>query len=166
MSENIPTNIADAFTKAANAALQKFPYTKFQCASISAWIAEYINGQGISCKVALGTLRCNGSYAFKYSGPIPRQAKNSIHWDGHAWVEFEQRIIGDASLFRTARSLTDESNLKKHLENLGLLHRGAIMFSYADAKQHNGLRYVRKSYLHGEIVPTLISGLEELNRPR
>jgi len=163
MNEQLPEPIVEAFGSLAQTALEVFPVTTWQCVGLSAWIANQLNTEGVGCKVALGSLRCNNILAFKYVRPVPKRPKKSFNWDGHAWVEFEGNIIGDASLCRTARESPSASNMRNHLEHIGALHLGALMFTYSKARNSHGLKYSRKSYLHDEAYNTVIEALERIN---
>lgn len=152
-----------AFQVASNKALEMFPDMFGQCVGVSAWIVRHLRRDGISCRVALGTLLCNGRLAFKYERPIPRRPKGAIDWKGHAWVDFNSRAVGEVSLYRTARALPQASNLKQNLLELGLLRNGASLFSYSHAESELNLKYKIKSYLHEEVYSQVIEGLEAVN---
>ena len=154
---------AAKFQSAANEALQRFPCMQGQCVAVSAWIVERLRSEGVLCRVALGTLRCRGRLVFEYQGPIPRRPKGAIHWSGHAWVDFQANAIGEVSLFRTARRLPSDSNLRNCLDEAGFLQSGAMLSSYTDLETDLGLKYKAKSYLHQEVYEKAIEGLEALN---
>jgi hypothetical protein len=163
---NTPDDIKAPFRKRAVEALTVFPDTIGQCAALCAYISARLTEDSIPNKVALGSLSCNGIKAFHYNKPIPAMPSASMVWDGHAWIEFSGGIIGEASLFRTARAAPPQSNLRQNLEAHGLLGRGAILIAANDALADYGLKYRQKTYLAESAFPILIDGLIAINKGR
>lgn len=153
---------SEKFGQRTTEGLTIFPVTEGLCVNLCAWISLKLHEDGVRHCVCLGSLSCNGVRAFKYIKAFPRKPTRPIDWDGHAWIEFSQGYIGEPSLLRTARSLPSGSNIKKHLEFLNLLHRGAVLFSPQDVKD-SGLKYTKKQVMHESTIPLLVQGLIRIN---
>lgn len=154
--------IADGFGKRATEALAAFPNTIGRCVNLCAFISARLRDDGIMNDVCLGSLSCSGKKAFQYRKPFPRNPKGPIEWDGHAWLEFSDGRIGEPSLMRTARAQPMHSNLRRHLEMLQILERGAVLISKEDAIE-NGFKYTRKGVLWRDLERPLIEGLFAIN---
>jgi hypothetical protein len=105
---SIPEAINSALSEQTTEALKTFPITSGQCVALCAYIPVRLSKRSISNKVALGSLSCNGIKTFQYKKPIPAHPSQSMEWDGNAWIEFQNHIIDEPSLFRTARELRQE----------------------------------------------------------
>ncbi len=162
MTETQLDPIAEGFGKRATEALAAFPNTVGRCVNLCAYISARLRDDGILNEVCLGSLSCNGTKTFQYRKAFPRNPKGPVEWDGHAWLEFSDGRIGEPSLMRTARAQSEHSNLRRHLEMLEILDRGAVLMSKEDATR-NGFKYTRKSILGRELERPLIEGLLAVN---
>jgi hypothetical protein len=160
---SLPEELKAAFSRRSMEALTSFPNTIGQCAALCAYISARLTEDSIANRVALGSLSCNGVKAFQYKKPIPAMPSASTVWDGHAWIEFPDGVIGEPSLFRTARAAPKQSNLRQNLETHGLIGRGAILIAASDALIDYGLKYRQITYLNEEAFLPLIDGLMTVN---
>ena len=151
-----------AFQNRAREMLALFPRTEGQCVGLCACISAKLDEDRIPHSVALGSLSCNGIKAFQYVKAFPSKPSGPIVWDGHAWIEFSHGYIGEPSLLRTARVLPDTSNIKQHLQSLGIIGKGAILLN-EQAKQKMGLKYTRKAILRPSLIASLAAGLISIN---
>jgi hypothetical protein len=157
-------SLNEAFSKRALEALTAFPDTIGQCVALCAYISARLTEDSIANRVALGSLSSNGVKAFQYRKPVTAISSASTVWDGHAWIELAGGMIGEPSLFRTARAAQRQSNLRQNLEAHGLIGKGAILISAADALKDYGLKYRQKGYLQEAAFPRLIEGLIAMNK--
>ncbi len=154
--------LQDNFRDAAVTTLSAFASTEGQCVGVSASISLILQDRNIPHKIALGSLSCNGVKAFQYRKAIPKSSNGIMDWDGHAWIEFVEGYIGEASLFRTAKAALCNSNMRQHLKSCGLLTKGAIFFDL-ESRRNFRLKYVRKSYLDLGMAPRFSDGLMQIN---
>ncbi len=154
--------LLEHFRDSATSALRRFPHTVGQCVGLCAYISRDLKGRGVSNEVALGSLTCAGIRVFKYNKPIPARPKRLVDWDGHAWIEFADGVVGEPSLLRTARNKPNNSNIKRHLHELGFLNGWALLMS-RDEQRNFGLKYVRKQILKEDRFDNLIGGLDFIN---
>lgn len=160
-----PEAFGKAFAACTRDALLTFRNTTGQCVGLCAAISWALTQDGVSNKVALGSLYCGGVPAFVYSGPFSTALSDTIVWDGHAWIEFPSGIIGEPSLLRTAKAAPRENYLRQTLERLGIIDKGAFLLPESDALAAFGLKYTRMAYLaEGDFDP-LIHGLIATNPP-
>ena len=153
---------SEKFSQRTSEVLGIFPNTAGLCVNLCACISFALQNDGVAHSVALGSLSCKGVKVFQYTGAFPRKPNRPAAWDGHAWIEFADGYIGEPSLLRTARTFPETSNVKNHLKRLGLLGRGALLFSAQQAKDH-GFKYTKKQELHRPTIPSLIEGLVHVN---
>ncbi|OAI23823.1 hypothetical protein A1351_18715 [Methylosinus sp. R-45379] len=159
----LPEELKAAFSKCAVDALATFPKTAGQCVALCAYISARLTEDSIANRVALGSLSCNGVKTFQYKKPISVAPSGSSVWDGHAWIEFPDGVIGEPSLFRTAKAFPKHSSLRQNLEAHGLIDRGAILISASDALKDYGLKYRQRTYLKEAAFVPLIHGLMAIN---
>lgn len=153
---------SEKFGKRTSEALKMFPVTAGLCVNLCAFISFELENDGVPHSVCLGSLSCNGVKVFQYTKAFPRQPSRPVDWDGHAWIEFPHRYIGEPSLLRSAQTFPDSSNIKNHLRRLNVLHRGALLLSLQNVEEI-GLKYTKKQELHKSTIPSLIRGLVEIN---
>ena len=162
MIEKQIDQIAEGFGKRTRDALDAFPNTVGRCVNLCAYISARLRDDGILNEVCLGSLSCNGTKTFQYRKAFPRNPKGPVEWYGHAWLEFSDGRIGEPSLIRTARAQPANNNLRRHLEILGFLNRGAVLMRKEGAIR-NGFKYTKKSILGRELERPLIEGLLAVN---
>jgi len=162
---DIPIEIRESFVKHTTTAFNVFENTKGQCVALCAYIGSKIKDDNINCCIALGSLSCNGIETYEYSGEFPSNPNESkfIDWEGHAWIEFENRFIGEPSLIRTAKALPRESNVRTQLEKIDMLSTGAFLTCKNDALFNMGLLYEKKNTLNNEMIRPIAAGLFKLN---
>jgi hypothetical protein len=143
-------------------ALAAFPNTVGRCVNLCTYISERLKEDGVEHRVALGSLSCRGIKTFQYRTAFPLRPNRKISWEGHAWIEFPDASIGEPSLLRTAQTLPIGSNLRSHLDEIGILQRGAIMMSRQQQLEW-ALKYTKKQQLSNSAFAALIGGLMHLN---
>lgn len=154
--------VGPVFLEVASEALQRFPNTVGQCISLCAYLSTQLSERNVPHSIVLGSLNCLGVKTFKYTRSFPRRPSGPIEWDGHAWLEFPGDLIGDPSLTRTARVQAQHSNLRLHLDRLGLLQRGGFLLGRRELAD-SGLKYIAKKELKKFDLNALVRGLEFLN---
>ena len=157
MSGKISNEIQNAFVQRTTEALRIFPETAGRRVALCAYISDGLDKAGIPHSVALGSLSCNGLKTFQYRKAFPSNPKGPIIWEGHTWIELDG-YIGEPSLLRTARAQSVGSNLRRHLEHLGIIDRGAILMD-EQSRREFGLKYFRKETLKKTMIEPLIAGL-------
>lgn len=135
--------------------LFEFPETRGQCVGVSALLSQRLSSVECENYVALGSLKCRGRLAFKYSGPISSEP-GITQWDGHAWVIAANDTLIDLSLLRTAGALPKHSNLRRYLDEEGLLGKGVALM-HRQATHH--LSYFEKERLGHALFAPAIAGL-------
>ncbi len=158
----IAEDIKNSFNIRVTEALSLFPNTIGQCVALCAYVSSGLEQDGVHHSVAVGSLSCNGIKTFQYKRAFSSTPNIMHNWEGHAWIEFSDGVIGDPSLIRTARHQGPTSNLRRHLESLDLLSRGALLMD-ANARKEDRLKYYRKSYLKPKMFTPLIDGLKAMN---
>lgn len=154
--------VFDHLNETITSALSRFRFTTGQCVGLCAYISKNLKALGVENTVALGSLTCAGVKAFQYTKPIQQRPKTLVNWDGHAWIELSDGFVVEPSLLRTARAAPPSSNLRRHLENLDMLERGALLMYPEDRKVFE-LKYVRKAVLKENRYDEMIEGLIFLN---
>lgn len=155
--------VPDTVKEAMTFVLRGFGKLDGMCLGGSVALSTRLDELGAPNYVALGTLRCAGVTAFKYSKPnIPKTQDGKFDWDGHAWCVVEDKWIADVTLIRTARALPTGSNLKHHF--LPILNRGAIIVRRKGAiSSSDGLEYQEYSRLPKSSYDGLLAGVMHHN---
>ncbi|RPE63278.1 hypothetical protein EDD53_2877 [Pacificibacter maritimus] len=142
--------------------LKTHPNTASQCVAVCALISSELDQDEIPHSIALGSLSCNGVKAFQYKKAFPKRPKSLVDWEGHAWIDFDCGLVGEATLMRTARRFPDTSNMKSCLKSANLLDKGPFVLPRTTLLQL-GLKYTKRSQLHRSIYNPLIDGLKFIN---
>lgn len=153
---------AKRFLEISTEILKSYSYIDNQCVSVCALISSELEKDGIAHSIALGSLSCNGIKAFQYKKAFPKKPKTGVVWDGHAWIDFDGEVVGEATLMRSARRFPETSNIKTHLKRLNLLNKGAFVLPRAELRQL-GLKYTKRKELPISMVTPLIEGLKHIN---
>jgi len=154
------------FKDAYNNILIFFANKPFLCtqmsASLLAALKRYFPDR--SFKIKTGDLLYNNCILFKQNVDLNSlvQKENSVikaEWDGHCWVELDDRYILDISIFRTVYSDAFTKSCKQEiLDTFGFGH-GFLVID----KQHPdpSLRYIERSVLHDNIIDGILKAVVE-----
>ena len=142
--------------------LSDVPPRSGDCAMLSALWASGLNEYySMPAMVVAGDLKINGRKAFNCKKNIPtsNDSMRTIKekWDGHCWIEVGG-YIGDLSIFRTAYSLGENSNLKNFILSEFGEGRGILVSNKEGLP--NGMEYVPKYVLNDQRIAGLLRGLE------
>lgn len=138
--------------------------TPCKCIPISILIAGFLTKNDILSKVAYGNLKYNEKYLFKYSEGFDiniELEKYSVKlFDGHCWVEIDNKNILEASIFRTIYCSAEiEHNLiKQAIETKYGKNTGCYIF---DIYNTDNFEYERIGYIKEEIIEKETSKFSE-----
>ena len=129
----------------------------FKCLPISILIAGFLIAHEIDVKVIYGSLLYNGNFLFKYKEDSLNldclchdELPDNLDFYGHAWVEIDNKIIIDASIFRTLYySQEIKNDFKEYIYKEYGKNKGALIFkkNYTD-----NFQYIKYNYVKEEII--------------
>lgn len=131
------------------------------CAAMSAaWVALLRDRHDVPAVVVAGDLIIEGFTIFvcDRNVPLSTDVTDMTPWDGHCWIEIDGHV-GDASIFRTARTLHRPSRLTDFIERQFGLERGLMLAEHADLVRA-GMSYVPKYVLTETQINALLAGLK------
>jgi len=130
------------------------------CAPMSAaWAALLRDRYNIPAVAVAGNLVMEGATVFLCDRNIPdsTDSPDIVPWDGHCWMEVGG-YVGDASIFRTARTMHSRSKLRDFVERRFGLQRGLMLASRENLSRID-MVYAPKYVLTETQINALLNGL-------
>jgi hypothetical protein len=155
------------FKDACNSILTLFAYKPFLCTSMSVCLFAGLEHDfpDRSLKIKTGDLLYGDCIIFKQNYAFAQDESNVIkaEWDGHCWVELDDRYIIDISLFRTIYSDNFTKSCKQDILNAFGLKRGLLIVDKQDAEFINSfpLKYIEHNILHDKIIDGILKAVDE-----
>jgi hypothetical protein len=131
------------------------------CAAMSAaWVALLRDRHDVPAVAVAGDLIIEGFSIFVADRNVPQSTDlaDMTPWDGHCWMEIDGHV-GDASIFRTVRTINRPSRLRDFIERQFGLQRGLMLAEHADLTRA-GMSYVPKYVLTETQINALLAGLK------
>mgnify|MGYP001119265674 CR=1 FL=1 len=161
---------ADGFKRATNHVLSIYKPNPFLCTFMSASLLELLEIEfpERTFNIKTGDLYFCSECLFKQDFDLNSQTATHhdeiiANWEGHCWVELENRYIIDISLFRTIYSDKFNKHCKADIISIFGNNRGLLVIDKFDKNiiDNFPFKYIERNVLSDLIINGLLKATEE-----